>query len=53
MKKTIIMAMGLTVASLCMGGEKIPLWPEGKIPDFQPNQYAAPSQESSNRNYIS
>jgi acetyl esterase/lipase len=46
MKKQIIAAMGLVVASICAGAEKVPLWPEGKIPDFRENQYAAPSQDA-------
>ena len=45
MKKIMIMATGVMVFSLCMAGEKMPLWPEGKIPDFQSHQYAAPSQD--------
>lgn len=45
MKKIMIMATGVMVFSLCMAGEKMPLWPEGKIPDFQSHQYATPSQD--------
>ena len=33
------------LASLALAAEVQPLWPEGKIPDFQEGQIAAPSQE--------
>lgn len=47
------MALKMSIAGMCvvaaawaLGGEIEPLWPEGKIPDFRPNQIAAPSQDA-------
>ncbi len=45
MKHTVI-AMVALVAVAAVAGEKIPLWPEGKIPNFQPFQIAATTQEA-------
>jgi acetyl esterase/lipase len=35
----------LMAAVLAFAGERVALWPEGKIPDFQPQQIAATTQE--------
>ena len=44
MKNYLFFVMCLASSSL-LAGVVQPLWPEGKIPDFQENQIAAPSQE--------
>ena len=44
MKNYLSLVMCLASSSL-LAGVVQPLWPEGKIPDFQENQIAAPSQE--------
>ena len=41
----ILLSSCLAVAGLPMEG-KIPLWPEGKIPDFQEQQIAATTEEA-------
>jgi len=43
--KTLLAAAVVSVGSLALGGERVPLWPEGKIPDFQEQQYVAPSED--------
>ena len=45
MKKLIILCAWLLVAVLAFAGERVALWPEGKIPDFQAQQIAATTQE--------
>ena len=45
MKKTLILCSWLLVSILAFAGERVALWPEGKIPDFQPGQIAATTQE--------
>ena len=35
----------MMVAVLAFGDERVALWPEGKIPDFQAHQIAATTQE--------
>ena len=45
MKKTLIVSMCYLVATLACAGERVGLWPEGKIPDFQPQQIAATTKE--------
>ena len=42
---TILLSSVLTAAGLPMG-EKIPLWPDGQIPDFQDHQIAATTEEA-------
>ena len=50
MKKAWIAAgAAALVAAVC--AETTPLWPEGKIPDFQPNQIAAPSQDAGKKGF--
>ncbi len=44
-KKIVMFGCGWLVAGLAIAGERIALWPEGKIPDFQPQQIAATTQE--------
>ena len=44
MKNYLSFVLCLASSSL-LAGVVQPLWPEGKIPDFQENQIAAPSQE--------
>ncbi len=45
MLKRLSFASWLLVAVVACAGERVPLWPEGKIPDFQPQQIAATTQE--------
>jgi len=45
MKKTLIFWSWLLVAVLAAAGERVALWPEGKIPDVQTQQIAATTQE--------
>ena len=45
MKKTMIVCYWLWVTVLAVAGERVALWPEGKIPDFQPGQIAATTEE--------
>ena len=45
MKKLFILCSCLLVAVLAFAGERVALWPEGKIPDFQTQQIAATTQE--------
>lgn len=45
MKNRFILGAWLLVAVMASAGERIALWPEGRIPDFQPHQIAATSQE--------
>ena len=45
MRKTLILCFGLGVTVLASAGERAALWPEGKIPDFQPQQIAATTEE--------
>ena len=49
MKTAWIAAAALVAAAAC--AETTPLWPEGKIPYFQPNQIAAPSQEAGQKGF--
>lgn len=43
--KRLLLVVGWMVAISAVAGDKIPLWPEGKMPLKQDNQVAAPSQE--------
>ena len=45
MKKTCMVGFWLLFEVLTCAGGQVPLWPEGKIPDFQPHQIAATTQE--------
>jgi len=45
MKKTLILSYWLWASVLTFAGERVALWPEGKIPDFQTQQIAATTQE--------
>jgi len=45
MKKLLILCSWLLVAVQAFAGERVALWPEGKIPDFQTHQIAATTQE--------
>ena len=45
MKMTMLLGTWLLVAGLAVAGERAALWPEGKIPDFQPQQIAATTEE--------
>ena len=46
MKKVLVFCCGLLSTVLALAGERTALWPEGKIPDFQPRQIAATTQEA-------
>ncbi len=45
MKKLLVLASWCLVAILAFAGERVTLWPEGKIPDLQSHQIAATTQE--------
>ena len=45
MKKLFILCSWLLAAVSAFAGERVALWPEGKIPNFQPQQIAATTQE--------
>ena len=45
MKKILTIGCCLLVTAMAHAGERVALWPEGKIPDFQPQQIAASTQE--------
>ena len=53
MKTQLTLVFGLLSFSLLAGpaewrnGERVPLWPEGKIPDFQEHQIGAMTDEAS------
>ena len=56
MKKVLIVGFGLLSFSLFAteswrDGERVPLWPEGKIPDFQPHQIGAMTDEVGDRGF--
>jgi acetyl esterase/lipase len=44
-KKLLILCSWLWIATAGIAGERVALWPEGKIPDFQRQQIAATTQE--------
>lgn len=46
MKKLLILASWLLVAVPAFSADRVALWPEGKIPDFQPQQIAATQNEA-------
>ena len=43
-KLTVIIGLALFISLTCHA-ERLPLWPEGKIPNFQPQQIAATTKE--------
>ena len=45
MKKILTVGCCLLVTAMAHAGERVGLWPEGKIPDVQPQQIAATTQE--------
>ncbi|MBN8460969.1 MAG: alpha/beta hydrolase [Verrucomicrobia bacterium] len=45
MKKTLIVSLCALATALACAGERVGLWPEGKIPDFQAQQIAATTEE--------
>jgi acetyl esterase/lipase len=45
MKKTLMVGFCSLATALVCAGERVELWSEGKIPDFQPQQIAATTQE--------
>jgi acetyl esterase/lipase len=46
MRHRLIVGCWMLVAALACAGERVALWPEGKIPDLQPHQIAATTQEA-------
>lgn len=46
MKKSLFFGYWLLVTVVASAGERVALWPEGKIPDFQSKQIAATRQEA-------
>ena len=46
MKERLLCAVLLAVAFVAGAGERVYLWPEGKIPDAQPHQIAAMTDEA-------
>ncbi|MHB8898890.1 MAG: alpha/beta hydrolase [Thermoguttaceae bacterium] len=47
MKRILVLCFWLLVAVQAFAQERVALWPEGKIPDFQTSQIAATTQEVS------
>ena len=45
MKKTMVLFLSVGFALLAFAGERVALWPDGKIPDYQAQQIAATTQE--------
>jgi acetyl esterase/lipase len=45
MKRVLVLVWGFGFAALAFAGERVALWPEGKIPDYQAQQIAATTQE--------
>ena len=45
MRRVSVGALAIGLALSVFGGERVPLWPEGRIPDFRENQYVAPSED--------
>ena len=46
-RSLLILSLFLSIpAAVCCAGEKVYLWPEGNMPDAQPQQIAAPTAES-------
>ena len=45
-KKTLFLSCWLWTSVLTFAGERVALWPEGKIPDFQTQQIAATTEEA-------
>ena len=45
MKRMLVLCFWLLVVVQAFAAERVPLWPEGKIPDFQTGQIAATTQE--------
>lgn len=46
MNKKMVVWSWFLVTALACAGERVALWPEGKIPDFQPQQIAATTLEA-------
>ncbi len=44
-RKMLISAMAIALAASVFGGDKVPLWPEGKMPSVQTNQMYNPTVE--------
>ena len=47
MKQILVVSACWLLSVLACAGERVPLWPEGQIPNFQPQQIAARTQEGS------
>lgn len=45
MKKRVVLVWCLGFTLLALAGDRVALWPEGKIPDYQPQQIAATTEE--------
>lgn len=45
MKAVVFICLGLFLSACAFAGERLALWPEGKIPNFQAQQVAATTQE--------
>ena len=45
MNKILFICVWLLITGMACAGERVALWPEGKIPDYQPQQIAATTQE--------
>ena len=52
MKKMMVLGFWLLGAVLAFAGERVSLWPEAKIPDFQTNQIAATTQEAKAQGFV-
>jgi len=45
-KKTLVLSYWLLATFLTFAGDRVPLWPEGKMPDYQAHQIAASTIEA-------
>ena len=45
-KNRLILSFCLLASVLASAGERVALWPDGKIPDFQAHQIAATTQQA-------
>lgn len=49
--KCVIFCCGMLFFTLASRGERVALWPEGKIPNFQPQQIAARTQDAKSEGF--
>ena len=49
--KCVIFCCGMLFFTLASRGERVALWPEGKIPNLQPQQIAARTQDAKSEGF--